>query len=125
MTRTTAEIEHAYERAGKLIALGLKSSKCGQWTCLLAVAECVLELFAPRRVQAMLTARLWLPLFVAGVGFVVVSVVLLVPAMTYRAKLAEEWRLARMRKEYPEGCTCIRGALVDNPHCPHHGEQVP
>lgn len=27
-------------------------------------------------------------------------------------------------KEYPEGCTCIRGALLDNPGCPHHGEQT-
>jgi len=24
-------------------------------------------------------------------------------------------------KTYPEGCTCIRGALLDNPRCPHHG----
>ena len=24
-------------------------------------------------------------------------------------------------KTYPEGCTCIRGAMLDNPRCPHHG----
>lgn len=24
-------------------------------------------------------------------------------------------------KTYPEGCTCIRGAMLDNPSCPHHG----
>ena len=23
-------------------------------------------------------------------------------------------------KQYPPGCTCIRGALTDNPSCPHH-----
>lgn len=23
-------------------------------------------------------------------------------------------------KEYPPGCSCIRGALLDNPQCPHH-----
>lgn len=25
-------------------------------------------------------------------------------------------------KEYPPGCLCIRGALIDNPRCPHHPE---
>ena len=25
-------------------------------------------------------------------------------------------------KEYPPGCLCIRGALLDNPRCPHHPE---
>lgn len=24
-------------------------------------------------------------------------------------------------KQYPPGCTCIRGAFLDNPSCPHHG----
>lgn len=23
-------------------------------------------------------------------------------------------------KEYPPGCLCIRGALLDHPSCPHH-----
>lgn len=25
-------------------------------------------------------------------------------------------------KEYPPGCLCIRGAMIDNPRCPHHPE---
>jgi hypothetical protein len=25
-------------------------------------------------------------------------------------------------KEYPPGCLCIRGAMLDNQHCPHHGD---
>ena len=25
-------------------------------------------------------------------------------------------------KTYPLGCSCVRGALLDNPRCPHHGD---
>lgn len=33
---------------------------------------------------------------------------------------------ARLEAEmYPPGCTCVRGAMLDNPMCPHHGEHVP
>ncbi len=39
------------------------------------------------------------------------------------------WRRPRSRllspepelKGYPVGCTCVFGALLDNPSCPHHG----
>ena len=118
--RTVAEIERAYERVDWALRLGMRSAKCGQWTCLLAMIESFAELLVPRRLQPLLSARLWAPLIIAGVLFTLVGTLMLAPVMVHRRRLAEEWRLARMRKSCPPGCTCIFGALTDNPSCPHH-----
>lgn len=119
--RAESEIERSYERVGWVLRLGMTSTKFGEWTCLLAMIELLVEVLAPRRLRAVLATQLWAPLITAGFFFVVAGVLLGIPVMAYRARLAEEWRLARMRKAYPPGCTCIFGALTDNPHCPHHG----
>lgn len=54
---------------------------------------------------------------------------LLVLAFVLAALRVWDKRLIARRREgciepevrsYPEGCTCVRGALLDNPSCPHH-----
>jgi hypothetical protein len=63
---------------------------------------------------------------VLGIGAFLVCL-----AATYRLGYSNGGRdMAQLYTQYPPrqhlpGCLCIRGAMVDNPSCPHHGEHAP
>lgn len=81
---------------------------------------------------------------VKGLAFVLVCLLGLIAAQLWIAaavlgfflawalwKVMREWNRVHLVavvepevKTYPEGCTCIRGALLDNPTCPHHQDEA-
>lgn len=95
----------------------------GKFAVCLALVECFVELLillvAPRWVPAMMMRIYW-PLLLLGGGGIGSMILFGVPLTLYRCRLIRLRTEALLAKAYPPGCTCIRGALTDNPSCPHH-----